>query len=55
MAELIEKMGRTTYNELADALLSDLNSADVQAEEKVRGSHTSRPTHDFLTDMFVPN
>jgi len=35
MAELIEKMGRTTYNDLADALLSDLNSADVQAEEKV--------------------
>ena len=36
MAEIIHNMGQTTYNDIADALLSDLNSADVQAEEKVR-------------------
>ena len=34
MAEIIEKLHKTTYNDLADALLSDLTSADVQAEEK---------------------
>ena len=42
MAEIIHDRGHTTYNDIAEALLSDLNSGDLQAEEKVR--FLPRPT-----------
>lgn len=34
LAEIIEKSRTTTYSDLADTLLADLNTAEVQAEEK---------------------